>query len=302
MSKRNRNLLIMFVTLAVANALFFLVSGKESAISFDENRFAIADTASIQSIKIGDRVKFEREAGQWKLNETYLVDQSLQRVLFSILQRVRVKKPVDVPVENALVVEVAGAEPMSFSVWGNSTKTKTYFSLVGDDQVYEVQIPGYNDYLGGIFELAPDQWRNRILVDGSWRTIQNLTLDYRNENQQDLQIKFVDQFFEVAGIMPLDSNLVVGYLNQFQKFQVNEWLSNGRLPRYDSLSRMPSMATFTLETINAQLPLTFDIYPKLEGDRFYLGMTGDNQMFVIDERRMSDLLASPQEFSYQPNP
>jgi len=296
MGKRNKNLLIIFMMLLVVNVLFALIGGEKGGVSFDENKFILSDTSAVKFVKIGNDIELKKTGADWMLNDEFGVDPYFKRLLFSILQRVKVKKPVDIDQEEGQLVQVGGEMPMTFSVWGNATKTKTYFALEGDDQVYEVHIPGYNDYLGGIFELTPDQWRDRLLVNASWRTIQHLTLDYQDSDEIDLDIAFNDDFFHVKDVAPIDSNAVVEYLNLFQYFQANEWLSAGRFPRYDSLSKMPPLATLTIETIDREMPFILDIFPKLEGERFNIGMTVGESLLVIDENRMRGILKRREDF------
>ena len=289
-------LIIIFSILLIVNVLFLFVGKKSLGISFDEQKFVVEDTSSVVSIQLDD-IKFTRSAKDvWLINEEYEMDPSLNTLLFSILKRVRVQKPVDIPVEEGVSVSLLGQEPMEFSVWGNSTKTKTYFSMIGEEQVYQVHIPGYNEYVGGVFELNKDQWRDRVVMNESWRTIQKLNLDYREDSKEDLEIKFDRDFFIMEGVQQLDSNKVVEYLNQFQYFQVNEWLSQGRIEKYDSLSTKPSFATLTIESINSDMPVMLEIFPKLEGDRIFLVMTYDESLFVVDDQRMSQILLSNKDF------
>ncbi|MEQ8473822.1 MAG: hypothetical protein RIC35_21680 [Marinoscillum sp.] len=296
MHKQNRNLLFVFLGLALVNVLFLLVGDSFRGVSFDEDKFVVNDTTNIFSIQIGDN-ELKKLDGEWIVNDTYPVDQSLKRVLFLIMQRVQVKKPVDVELTNAIEVKIAGEDPLSFTVSGNPTKTKTYFSLEGKDEVYEVEIPGYKEYVGGIFELNADQWRDRLVMNESWRTIQVLTLDYMDPEIDDVKITFDKDFFLVEDISPIDSNLVVNYLNQFQYFQANEWVSKGRFPKYDSLSVKPPLATLTIESINDEVPYILEIFPKMPGERFFLVKLYDQSMLVIDDRRMVNILLRKNDFS-----
>ena len=296
MKGKNKKLLGVFVLLLISNLIFLFVGGKSSGVSFNEQKFALLDTAGVSFIKLND-IKLSRgPQGHWLVDEEYAVDPNLDRLLFSILNRVRVQKPVEVPQEEGIKVEISGDQPMTFHVWGNPTKTRTYFSMDDEEEVYQVQIPGYNEYVGGIFELNKDQWRDRLVLNDSWRTIQKLQLDYQDESKQDLTISFDKDFFLVEGVQQLDSNLVVNYLNQFQYFQANEWISKGRFPRYDSLSAMPVLTKLTIESINYDLPILLEIYPKLPGDRIYLVMTYDESMFVVDDQRMSQILLENKDF------
>ncbi|WP_421876972.1 hypothetical protein [Marinoscillum sp.] len=294
MKGKTKRLLIFFIALLVANLLFFFFGGKSVGVSFNEEKFMIRDTASVAAVRIND-LMLERSGG-WMINAEYSVDQSLRALLFSILNRVRVQKPVDLPLESGIQVQIIGENPMEFTVWGNPTKTRTYFSMKDEEQVYQVQIPGYNEYLGAIFELKKDQWRDRLVLNESWRTIQKLELDYQDDLKEDLVIAFNKDFFNVEGIQQLDSNKVINYLNQFQYFQANEWVSRGRFQKYDSLSTMPALATLTIESINSDLPYLLEIYPQLPGDRIYLVMTYDESLFVVDESRMSEILLQNKDF------
>ena len=184
-------------------------------------------------------------------------------------------------------------------MWGNATKTKTYASLEGSEESYEIYIPGYNEYVGGIFELHPDQWRDRLVLNGSWRTIQNLEINYRDKAREDIIINFEEEFFEVAGVSSLDSTAVIDYLNQFQYFQANEWISKGRFMRYDSLSKMPPLATLKIETINTTDPIWVEIFPKINGESFHLAQTYDGSMMVIDQSRVKNILAKRTLFQYK---
>lgn len=294
MSKRNRSLLILFLVFLVANVLFLLSGKLRKGVSFEENRFTIQDTTAVNSLRIGEELVLERGPAGWVINDEYPADPDMVQLLLSIMNRVKVKKPVATDVMPGLEVAISGGEPMAFTIWGNPTKTRTYFSLTGSDEVYEVHIPGYNEYLGSIFELSPGRWRDRLVFDASWRTIQGLVLDYRDAS--DIRIQFDKDFFLVEGIEELDSNAVVEYLNQFQYFYTNEWINEGRFERYDSLSKMPPMATLTIETIDRELPMTLEIFPQMAGDRFYLLEIYDGSKLVVDEKRMAGILVGKDYF------
>lgn len=296
MKGKNKKLLGIFLALLVVNLLFLLVGNKSSSISFDEKKFSLQDSSGITSVKLNEVELIRNEYGQWMVNGNYPIDPNLNRLLFSILKRVRVQKPVFMAKQEGVRVEISGEQPIIFNVWGNLTKTRTYFSLEGEDEVYQVQIPGYNEYVGGIFELNADQWRERLVMNESWRTIQKLELDYLTDDKKDLSIAFEKDFFLVDGVQVLDSNAVVNYLNQFQYFQVNEWISEGRFAQYDSLSKKPPLATLTIESINSDLPVLFEIYPKLPGDKIYLVMAYDESLFVVDDQRMTGILLENKAF------
>lgn len=303
--KNKTRITILFVLL-VLNALLFFFGNKGRDVSFDEDLFAVTDTAGVTSVHIagveGEVVNLAEAKDGWQVNETYQADEGLMRVLLSILNRVQVKKPVDLIVpDDAVEVGVSGADPMSLYVWGNPTKTRTFFSLKDSDEAYEVAIPGYNEYIAGIFELNTDQWRDRLIMNESWRTIQELRLDYTASEEKDFSIVFDQDFYKMEKVEQMDSSAVVDYLNQFQYFQTNEWVSSGRFPKYDSLSKTPPMATLKIESINSDRPISLDIYSRLPGDRFYLLSNQHGDLFVVDQGRVSNVLKRPEDFALVPS-
>lgn len=296
---KNRTRVIILVLLLLANISFLFFTKSESGVSFEEDLFVVADTAGISAVTIdqGARQIALTEMGKgWLVNKQYPADERLMKVLLSILSRVQVKKPAAADPEDSTVVSISGNDPMSFYVWGNPTKTRTYFSLEGSGAAYEVTIPGYNEYIGGIFELNADQWRDRLVMNESWRTIQDLRLDYLGSEENDFSIRFDQHFFRMDQVNQIDSSAVVDYLNQFQYFEANEWISSGRFPRYDSLVKKRPLATLKIESINSEYPIILDIYPRLGDDPFHVMMDREEAMMAVDQRRVRGILQKPEYF------
>lgn len=296
MRRRNVILIVLVVILAVANVFISRMSTFTSRVSFDVERFMVQDTASIKEVQLtstaGD-VILTRNGGGWQVNHLHQTDESLRQLLFSILQRVRVKRKATTEPDRAVTVIVkTEAGEQSFEVFGNLTRTKTFFSQSGE--TFEVEIPGYRDFLGSIFELSANQWRDRLVFDGNWRSIQNLTLSYPHE---EVNIAFKESFFDVKGVQSLDSNRVVSYLNQFEYFQVNEWIDLKKFPKYESLSLESPVATLSISSIHYATPFQLDFYPVANGDRVQLVKTSSGEWAVIDLRRVRSILLENSAFA-----
>ena len=236
MRKSNSILLVVAGLLLVSNLVLFLMRGSDKSLSFDADLYKIDNTEAIRSVRISgkeDTVLLENETEKWLLNNEYAVDEGLRRLLFSILQNVKVMKPVSLAPEDSLDVFIQGEKELHFKVFGNLTKTKTYFHDLSSGKSYEVAIPGYSDYVGGIFELSANQWRDRVIMDENWRTIKSFLLQYKTDNTADVFLEFDDTFFNVNGVSTMDSSFVVDYLNQFRSFEVNEIISAPKFPKYD---------------------------------------------------------------------
>lgn len=290
MTKQNKLLIVLIALLLIANLIVMFRKRTSSSVGYDDRAFSVQDTSSITSIQIGD-LELKRENG-WKINGQ-VADPAFVDHLLNVMLRVRVKKPAG-EVQEGMRITINDGESFTFS--SNATKTKTIFS--NQDGAYEVEIPGFTDYVGGIFELNADQWRDRLILNGSWRTIQKLELDYVTSDEQDFSIQFEKNFFKVSGISAIDTTILINYLNQFQYFQANERISSGRMQTMDSLRETPPLATLTIEDINYKEVQKLKIFPRRAEDGFHLFLDQNDEMVAVDQRRSNQILLKKRDFQF----
>lgn len=302
MKKRNQVLGLIVVLLIIAN-LSLLTSSGGREIGRD---FSVKDTTSLQSISIVHRDFenfLEKKAGVWLLNGTYNIDKRFQQILLAVLTRVRVKGQLggaqargvlELVEKNGLVVTLKGEEDVTFTVVGNGTLTKTYF-VSSENEVFEVEIPGYKDYVGGIFQLTTDQWKDRLLFRSSIQTIQSVLIQYREE--EDLKVSFEDRFFAVEGLAAYDTTAVFDWLKTYEFLQANERMSKGAFERYDSLLETTPLARVIVDDLASTEPFTMDIFQRLSNENIHLVRTGDGAMVVFEKRRVDAMLKKKSDFS-----
>ena len=291
MERKNKRMLVIVGVLLVANLIFYFSGGSSKGISFDEAQFAVADTSSVRSIQIGE-IQLKKD-GVWMVGD-YPADPAFVDHLLNVMLRVRVKKPVGA-MDASGALEIVVNDDKRFLFASNDTKTRTYF--IEDGEGYEMEIPGFSDYLGGILELEYDQWRDRLVYDGSWRTIQHLSLDYTASDADDFEIQFEKDFFKIPGITRLDTANMMDYLNQFQYFQANERLSDGRVAAMDSIAKTAPLAILKIDDIQIKDPITFTIFPRRSQDAFHLMLDPNGQMIAVDMQRVSNILFRKSDFS-----
>lgn len=241
-----------------------------------------------------DHVMSMRNAGDnWVLNDSLKVDEGFINTLLAIIENLEVTRKMSLwEGEYRGEIEIETAERVIKLKYGTNTmETKSYF--ISGAEIAEVTVPGYRDNVITMFELHPDQWRDRLIVDASWRTIQKIQIDYTTA--QDIAIQFQDKFFIVNEEAPKDSAAVVAYLNQFQYFQANEIISKGRFPKFDSLAETLPIAQLAIEDINSTDQLMIKIFPSLPGQNYHLAIQG-HKMMVIDGERVKIILPSLSDF------
>lgn len=305
---KNVKLLIILIGLIIVSVSIALYDGSSENNDFEAGIFQVEDTASIATIRIKNAettISINKRNGNWILNDQYLVDQNLTKILTNILAQVQVKRPVArlnnsevykglITNGNQVEVTLTDGEKLTFLSGGNQAKTTSYYAEPKTEKVYIVEIPGYNNYISGIFELTKNQWRDRVLFASSWRTVKELKIDYSIES--DLSIEFEDKFLKVEGVSKIDTTKLLSYLDQFEYFQINDYLEKGNYPKYDSLSNTKPLARLAISDIDNSKNRNLKVYAKMKGERFYLLTDPSDQMMVVDEKRMESILVSNNQF------
>ena len=302
MKRQNLILIITCVALILANAILFF-GDKSGYGTIDNKQFTLIDTVSLSNIRFvqGDKTVSLDRGESW-LIEGKGVDASLLKILMAVLTKVEVNRQVGGELGAAILenaqsrgVSVFLDEDYQYTVIGNENLTKTYF--INDDQeVFEVGIPGYNDFIGSIYSLSPLQWQDRTIFNGSVRTIQSLELNYLDKEA--LKIQFSGDFFDIEGVNRIDTLALEDYLNQFIRLQVNERLNREEYPQYDSLLNSAPLAQMVVLNLRGE-KLGLSIFPAFGSDNFHLLLTDGGELLAFDRRRMSGLLREPQYFRYQ---
>jgi hypothetical protein len=296
--KKNQIRIVVLLVLIIGNVALYLSLGSNYELSYDPERFNPTSNAALVSFKLSNEegdVILENEEEGWRLNNLYTADGQLVSLFQRIVNNVKVRRPVEVEEDlKKIRVELKTADQIiEFEVWGNATKTKTYFS--DEAGVFEVEIPGYRDYLGAIFELKPNQWRNREIFNGNWRTIQKLSII----NETPVNIRFSDSFYLIEGIDEIDSTGVVNYLNLFEHFQVNEIITEQQISTLKSILDSKPIARLVIESIDYSSPKEIIIYPRVANQQYHVVRTESDLIAVVDAKRISELIVSPSYFRFK---
>jgi hypothetical protein len=265
----------------------------------------LSDTTKISRIEMisaENSVVLSKANNNWMVNDKYKVDRSIRNFLVGVLKLVRVKREVG-PSQLAEVkqwmatgrkVIISGEQGVlaEFTATGNPSKTESYFILAGDSKVYQVELPGYPNYVSGIFEFTENQWRNRLLFSSDWRSIQSLTVDYADDQKKDVNIAFDKTTLKVVDLPEADTLVLENYIQQYESFFTNEFISKGQIPVYDSLMNATPVATIRLRDIDSAKNTELDVYPGPADQPYVLLKDEAGNYSVCDAGRVRSLLIS----------
>ncbi|MEM6734958.1 MAG: hypothetical protein AAF620_02705 [Bacteroidota bacterium] len=285
------------VVLLGINLFIFFFEGKKKLTDASSKYFDFLDGDDVKNISIHsgeNQINMKKIDEDWILNDEYGADTGFVNTFISVLAKVESGRKM-----NHFQGEKLGSVKLrfhnnaetEFDFASNLTRTKSYF--IKDKNTVEVSVPGYKDHVVDLFLMHPDQWRDRLVLDASWRSVQKLSI--HSSGRESLEIRFDDKFFLVNNQSPRDSSAVIDYLNQFQYLEANEMISRGRFPQLDSLSETPPLAILKIDDIKFDYDLEIKVFSRISQQSYHLVVLED-KMMVIDTKRIKDLLASSEDF------
>lgn len=239
MSRKNWGLTVILIIL-VGIYIFMLSDGP--AISTQETtvELSLADTSAITSISLQaaeqPALQLARASRGWVVNDSIPVDGRYMQLLQSVLAKVEAVRPVAASQYAAIDqqlqqqgtqvrVETPG-QTLSFVAGGDAESQVSYFKQ--GDQIYVVQLPGYNSYLSGLFNQAVEQIRSRTIYNLNSNNFLGLQLTYPERPERDFEIIFRDNRLGVADMDAPDSLTLFGYMSLFEPVEAQTYVDQAQ--------------------------------------------------------------------------
>jgi len=225
--------LVVLIVLCVAAASYNPYKKTSSITQMDV--FAIANPAErLTKVVInGQDVNntLELTNASWSVNNKYKLDPAMQQVLMALLERVEVQREISGDLKDKIIQIAADTgirvqiyadkqQLRDFKVVGNPGQIESYF--VADDKVYQMQLPGYESYVAGMFEVKTLDWRDRTIFNGTWQDIVSLTLEYPDGDS--LFFKYDKGLIKLQNRANTDSVKVMDYIETYNYFFVDQFL------------------------------------------------------------------------------
>jgi hypothetical protein len=309
--RKNIGLMIVLVLLILVSFSLAILGPKAGTTIKDRSLFAVQDTSFVHKIIISsdeDEILLEESNDLWTLNNKYTAEQNIVRVLLSILRDTEVVRNVpksqqqeisEYIEEHGYLIEIFthGSESETFYVAGNENKTVSYMMSTDGSNPKIVNIPGYDSYVAGIFEIPENDWRDRTILSTNWRTLQKLEVIYSEFPEHSFVIEFKTDFLNVDGVQNLDTAQMMSYIQQYNYLQVDRYLDPGQHSKYDSLLQTPETVRITVTDVSQSNSKTIRFFPLLPNDNMMLGfIEEDEQMALFQATRIQSIFAVKEEF------
>ena len=295
----NKLKFLIGLNVVLIGLLFFSFGNDRTAVQRDEEKksFAVLDTVMVDKIELGELTFEKLEDGKWTINQQYEAASDRMETLLTLLNRVEVKRSVFASEEDSLkrILDDEGltvnifqnGESFNYVLSGNEEETYG----MKDDQLVVLNIPGYFINLYGLLSEGVSAWRDRRVLQTTWRTLKRMKVEYPNEPANNFRIDFDNGFYSVEGLQSLDTANLFNYINQFQVFQIDEFVSSDK-PVFDKDAK--PFSTIKIEDIYSSRSNTLSVFPT---DSLIYGFSEKDQEWVtIDPRSIQDILIRKEYF------
>lgn len=310
-AKKNKILIVILILLiAISSVLHFSNESPETTTISNADKFAIADTAAIQKIifktKDGTNI-LERNNGNWTINNNIDADPDIVHVFLAVLKQLNISQGIagnqaeqtkkDL-LEKGIRVEIFDHTGLmkSFYVKGNSTKTLSVFMDEKERIPYVVELPGYDSYVAGIFNIPPIDWRRRLIFNSTWRSLRKLEMLYPAKSKNSFEIRFDIDFFAVTGVDDIDTISVMNYIETFQYFQADRFIEPKPRSTYERLLKTEPLAYLSIEDIDDRKNNRITFYNRLKGDRMIMGKLDNGQVALFEYKRIRNIFKKKSHF------
>lgn len=309
MQQRTKNirLLSLLAITLVTIGLLLRFDRNSDTLGVDKKLFQLNDQQEITDVYLlgpDEQNHFHFEKGQWHLNDTLLLDQSMATVFFSVLSRLEIRRPVARQEADSLAallrsqgvrtIITYGADTIKdYFVGGNPDLEITWMLNHREATPWQVHIPGYQSYVAGIFSVPASDWRSRFVFTTNFALLSRLRLIYPDDS---LVIRQKNNFFEIPGITA-DSTAIANYLEEVAYLQADRYLTpQDTAGTYHLYLQQPHWAGLQLQTATGRTEEVVFLQ-RPAGKPYLVGILSDGTPALFKYQRIKGIFKTKQEFT-----
>jgi hypothetical protein len=245
---KNKRLLLSLITLVVITLVVYFYTRADGQLALDKGMFQVEDQTKIDRVVMQsaqEKIEVSYDGTSWKVNNIYLADRKLVKVLFATLLQVVPKRPIGERIKDSISTSLTsggvhvslyvGSELVkSFFVGANSDRTQTYFQQDGN-KPYLVTIPGYRVDASQIFGLDEGSWRDKRVFNFNWRNLKDITVTYSQEVKDNFVIDLQQKLLSIQGVALADTTRLSNFVEDLYTLSGDQLIKRGINSHTDSL-------------------------------------------------------------------
>ncbi len=239
---------------------------QKNTLEDEMSNFSIENIDDVNQIYFADKMNNEvtliKENNSWMVDEEYPVRNEAIELLFSTLEKMKIKYPVSESMHNSVIKELAtqgvklelysGDESLMKTIYiGGETADflGTYMMIDGSEKAYVMHLPGFNGFLSPRFNIdgrkvTSQIWRSRKIFKGSM--IDSLRMEFHDEPTKNFFLSTKESLIIYGNNQKqkIDSNSIKNYLNLIKTINCEGYVND--LKSRDSILTSEAVHTFTI--------------------------------------------------------
>lgn len=315
MLQKNKTTLLLAAIFMVALIAYFWLMPKNANTSLgNTGEFAVKDTSAITRIvistvenaKVLKRIKIEKTAQGWKLNDKYAVLEPQLHYFFKTLSQVKVKQKLT-PAGNENAMKAINNLNTLVEIWAGEEVIKAYqigpeakdhdgslACLKAQKEAFIVSIPGALGVLTNRFSVEEQIWRENLLFDAHLEKIQEISLTCKDAAKSfSFARGTTPNSWKKDGIS-VDSTVYKAYLRHFsRKIYAESYASQAFPTKYMELKATPPDFTLKITYLEGKI-VKIPLYLRTDSNNsFFAWIEGDEQLLTVQHFVM-DRFINPQ--------
>jgi hypothetical protein len=213
----------------------------------------------------------------------------MQQVFFKLLEQVSIQRPIvgensakikQNVLDSGVQVNIYGNENLlnSYTVGGDFQAMRSYF--VKGEEVYLIQLPGYQSYVAGIFEVPENDWRDRVVFDGIWQDMVSLKIN--RPNKETVEFKYDDRLMRIQN-QQADTAEVMNFVERFNYFFVDQFLPEDHIALQKKES-FDKAGTIEIAGLDKDKSLRLELFKNPEFNAYLVHINGKEWAAIRNER------------------
>ena len=292
---------IITITLLVGAIAVLVWQQQKNTLNSVTTDFTTEKIDEIEQIYFADRygneVLLNKIDEQWLVNGKHNIRNGALEILFSTLEKMKIKHPVSESMHNSVIKTLASEGVKvelytqnkqlhkTFYVGGETADfLGTYMMIEGAKKAYVIHIPGFNGFLTPRFnidgrKISSELWRSRKIFEES--KIDSIQLHYHKSPSRNFTLDAVNCNISYGNNkrQQIDSASCSDYLMQVQKVNCEGFAND--INKKDSILSGPAFQTLTVY-YNNETEKTIKTYRKKPKRKEYQDTEGNPLKYDVD--------------------
>lgn len=249
-------------------------------------------------------VVLKKTENNWKVNNLYDLDNQILSLIYEIVTKTEVKRPLFQEdkdylkvASNKKVIELhimADKNEYQWKIIENPNETGTFYLITPDNnEPMFCYLPGYENDIFKQLTPNPIDYKNKVIFSFMPYEIERLEVNFYNNASPSYTIINESSKFRMADNTPADSLRLYSYMQLYEYADVKKWISHNT-PWADSLKKLNPAFGISIHTKTSKKSI--EIYYEPNQKTPVMGRIIPDSMYAVINTKVFEYLLQKKDF------